>query len=418
MSVVIKSTKIIDPHSPYNGKQQDVLINKAKIDKIGKNLSGSKIIDGKGLILTPGWFDMQANFCDPGLEQKEDLETGRAAAKAGGFTQVALLPNTEPVVQSKNALAYVKRENASSLVELLPMAAVTLQTEGKELTEMIDLNHGGAVAFTDGSNSIWHTDILLKALQYLQKFNGLLINKPEDKYLNMFGVMNEGIVSTQLGLKGMPHVAEEVMVMRDLEILRYAGGRLHFGAISSARSVDLIRKAKKEGLSVTCGVAAHNLVFDDSELSSYDTFFKVNPPLRSQKDVKALIKGLADDTIDVVISDHAPQDQESKKLEFDLADFGAIGLQSVLPILLSLSELVPFEKLIEKVTNNPRELLKIPQPKVEEGELANLVLINPKLEWELNEKSNRSKSINSPFWGKNLKGKVHAIFNNGQNTTF
>ena len=279
---------------------------------------------------------------------------------------------------------------------------------------MIDLHHAGAVAFSDGIHPIWHTDILLKSLQYLQKFNGLLINLPEDTRLNLFGTMNEGVNSTMLGMKGMPKLSEALIVQRDLELSQYAGGRLHFTNISSERSVAMIKAAKKRGLEVSCDIAAFQTAFDDSALSGFDTNFKVNPPFREKKDNKALIKGLQEGTIDVIVSSHIPQDEESKKLEFDLADFGIISLQTVAHNLSVLSDSVDMELLIKAVSHNPRKLLHLPVPAIKEGEHANLTLFDPAHEWVLDSKSNKSRSKNSPFWSKTIKGKAVAVFNQGK----
>ncbi len=413
--ILIKSVKILDSGSSHHGKVKDVLIADGKIAQIGKvEAKAKEIIEGKGKILTMGWLDMRAWLADPGYEQKEDNYSGREVAAAGGFTAVALLPNNKPVTQTKNDVSYALSGNARELVQLLPMAAVTLEAKGTDLTEMIDLHTAGAVAFTDGLKPIWHADILLKALQYLQKFDGLLIDRPEDIHLNMFGVMNEGISSTMLGMKGMPNLAEDIIVQRNLDILAYAGGRLHLTCLSTPHALALVKAAKKNGLKITCDMAAYQTAFDDNALSTFDADYKVNPPFRTAADNKALIKALADNTIDVIVSAHVPHDEECKKLEYDLADFGMISLQTVVPNLIALSEKVPLDALIEKVTLNPRKLLKRAVHHIEEGAEADLTLIDPDLKWTLNAASNKSKSINSPFWKKELKGKAIAVFNNGK----
>jgi dihydroorotase len=336
------------------------------------------------------------------------------AAATGGFTEVMLLPNTIPVIQSKNGVSYLISKNGSNLTQIHPSAAVTIDTKGEELTEMIDLQNSGAVAFTDGEKPIWQTDILLKSLQYLQKFDGLLIQKPEDKRLNLFGTMNEGVNSTTLGMKGMPKLSEEIIVARDLGILEYTGGSLHFSNISSAKSVDLIKKAKQKGLKVTCDIAAYQPVFDDSIIEDYDTNYKVNPPFREQNDNKALLKGLKDGTIDVIVSGHCPQDEESKKLEFDLAEFGIIGMQTAFSNIVEFSQHIDLETLIEKITVNPRQILGLEIPQIKEGSTANLTVFDPKVSWTFTERNNQSKSLNSPFLNQNLKGKAMAVFNNGK----
>ena len=415
MKVLIKSAQILDKRSANHLKERNVLIDRGSIIAIDqKHHVADKIIEAKGMQLTIGWFDMQAHFCDPGLESKEDLTSGAHAAAAGGFTGVALLPNTNPVLQTKDAVAYIKAHNQNFLTKLYPMAALTHNTGGEVLTEMIDLHKAGAVAFTDGEKSIWHTATLCNALRYLQKFDGLLIDKPEDKLLTQEGHMHEGIQSTRLGLSGMPSLAEELMVQRSLEALAYTGGRLHFSCISTAKSVDCIRQAKKRGLSVTCDIAAHQAIFDDSVLCNFNTNYKVNPPFRTPSDNKALLYGLQDGTIDVIVSAHRPQSPECKEVPFDDAQFGMIGLQTVLHFLTQYAKTMRWELLIEKITTAPRKLLKLPLPTIKIGEMANLTLFGVKKLWCLDDATNFSKSKNSPLYHQKIQGKVAAVFNAGQ----
>lgn len=419
MNLLIKSALVLDPQSKFHNSKVDILITDGVITSIGTdlNVDSADIIEGTGLCVSPGWLDMRSVFYDPGEEHKEDFESGSAAAAASGFTKVALLPNTRPVVDNKGAISYVNKFAKSELVELLPYAAVSIKAEGKELTEMIDLAHAGAVGFTDGLNPIWHTDIMLKSLQYLQKFDGVLMNRPEDKMLTGFGHMNEGIVSTGLGLKGMPILAESVMIERDLRLLEYAGGKLHFSTISSAKSVELIRNAKSKGLNVTCDVGVNYLKYIDEAAESYDTNFKVNPPYRTEIDRKALIEGILDATVDVIVSDHNPQDEESKKLEFDLADFGTNNLQGFWPIVnevfgSNIAEIIP------AFTSRPKEILGLNNDSVQEGQLANLTIFDQITTWIFDNRSNLSKSEYSPLIGKELNGKVKAVVNNGQFRSF
>ncbi len=412
--ILIKSAKIIDKESSHHNKVRDILIVDGLIKKIGKlSDKADKEINAKGMILSVGWCDMRAWLADPGMEHKEDLKTGRNTAMEGGFTHVAVLPNNDPVTQNKNDVTYISRSNENELTQLLPIAAVTQSAKGEELTEMIDLHHAGAVAFSDGLKPIWHSDILLKSLQYLQKFDGLIIDRPEDIHLNMFGVMNEGENSTMLGMKGMPALGEDLIVERNLSILEYTGGRLHFACLSSAKSIALVKAAQKRGLQVTCDIASYQPLFDDGFLSEFDTNYKVNPPLRDKKDNKAIIKALKEDTISALVSNHTPHDEESKKLEFDLADFGIIGLQTVAANIAELSNEVPMESLIEKVSNSPRKLLKINTETIEEGTEADLTLFAPDKKWRLSKPANNSKSENSPYYEKELKGRAIAVFNNG-----
>jgi dihydroorotase len=414
MKILLQAPEILDPQSPFHQKEKNVLITNGRITEIGdKNYSADKVIRAEGMKLSTGWFDLGASISDPGMEQKEDLESGTRAAAAGGFTEVAVLPNTLPSVQTKNEISYITRGNDTRLVQVHPMASVTKNNKGEELTEMIDLHEAGAIAFTDGLKPIWHTDILLKSLQYLQKFNGLLIDHPEDIWLNLFGQMHEGINSTMLGLKGLPRIAEDIVVSKNLELLGYAGGRLHFAKISSGKAVDQIRSAKKR-LNVSCDITAYQTLFDDSYLSGSDTNLKVSPPLREKSDNDALIKALKDGTIDVICSGHVPQDEESKNIEFDLADFGIINLQTFGANLVALSKWVDWDVLIEKVSVNPRKLLNLEIPKIDVDEKANLTLFDPSRVWRFDEKTNLSKSRNSPWYGKEVTGKAVAVFNNSK----
>jgi dihydroorotase len=414
MKILIQSPQIIDINSPFHKKEKNVVINNGRIVEIGdKNYSADKVIKAEGMKLSIGWFDLGTYVGDPGLEHKEDLDSVSKAAAAGGFTEIAVLPNTSPSVQTKNEISYITNGNDNRLVQIHALASVTKNNKGEELTEMIDLHEAGAIAFTDGFKTIWHTDILLKSLQYLQKFNGVLIDHPEDTWLNLFGQMHEGLNSTMLGLKGMPRIAEETAVSKNLELLAYAGGRLHFARISSGKSADLVRAAKRK-LNASCDIAAYQPLLDDSYLSSFDTNYKVNPPLREKADNDALIKALKDGTIDVLCSGHVPHEEESKKLEFDHADFGMINLQTFAANLVALSKWVDYDVLIEKVTTAPRTILNLEMPRIEIDAKANLTLFDPDKTWVLDDKTNFSKSKNSPWYGTKLTGKVAAVFNNSK----
>jgi dihydroorotase len=414
VKILIQGAQILDSKSTYHQKTKNVLISNGRITEIGdKNYSADKTLKAEGMILSNGWFDLGAFVGDPGTEHKEDHASALAAAMAGGFTEIAVLPNTTPAIQTKNEISYVTRNNEQQLVKFHALASVTKNNKGEELTEMIDLHEAGAVGFTDGLKPIWHTDILLKSLQYLQKFNGVLIDHPEDVWLNLFGQMHEGLNSTMLGLKGLPRIAEDIVVSKNLELLGYAGGRLHFSRMSSGKAIDLIRAAKKK-LKVTCDITGYQALFDDSYLHSFDTNYKVNPPLREKSDNDAMIKALKDGTIDIICSGHLPQDEESKNIEFDLADFGIINLQTFGANLTALSKSVDWDVLIEKVTRNPRQLLSLEVPVIEPDQAANLTLFDPARTWKLDGAANLSKSKNSPWFGKELKGKTVAVFNNGK----
>jgi dihydroorotase len=412
MKILIQAAKILDSNSPFHKKEKNVLIQNGRITEIGdKNFQADKIIKAEGMILSTGWFDLGTHIGDPGLEHKEDLDSVSKAAAAGGFTELATLPNTSPSIQTKNDVSYLTKSNGSRLVQIHPLASVTKNNKGEELTEMIDLHEAGAVGFTDGLKSIWHTDIFLKSLQYLQKFNGVLIDHPEDIWLNMFGQMHEGLNSALLGLKGMPSIAEEIAISRNIKLLTYAGGRLHLSRLSTSKSIGLVRAAKKK-MNVSCDIAAYQALLDDSMLSTFDTNYKTNPPLRSKSDNDSLIKGLKDGTIDVICSGHTPQDDESKSIEFDHADTGIINLQTFAANLVSLSKEVKWDLLIEKVTNGPRAVLGLEQPVIDVEAKANLTLLDPDRTWTLDEKTNFSKSKNSPWFKQALTGKTVAVFNN------
>jgi dihydroorotase len=415
LKLLIQSVKILCPTSSFHQKKKNLLINNGRITEIGdKNFSADKVIDAEGMLLSTGWFDLGAFVGDPGLEHKEDISSLTKAAQAGGFTEVAVLPNTQPAIQSKNEVSYVTKGNDNRLVQIHALAAVTKACKGEELTEMIDLHEAGAVAFTDGLHSIWHTDIFLKALQYLQKFQGVLIDHPEDIWLNKFGQMHEGINSTTLGLKGMPRIAEEVAAGRNLDLLAYSGGKLHFSRLSTAKAIDQVRSAKKKGLQVTCDITSYQPILDDSLLEDFDTNYKVNPPLREKSDQDALIKGLKDGTIDILSSGHVPHDDESKFLEFDMADFGIINLQTFASQLSKLGTSVEWDDLILKVTDNPRKLLGMEVPVIEVDAKANLTLFDPNHEWTFQVADNFSRARNSPWLGQKLKGKAMGGVNNNR----
>jgi dihydroorotase len=411
MSILIKSVEILDLNSPFHGAIKNVLIKNGIIEAISDEiLEAEELIEGKGMVLSVGFMDMRASFRDPGFEFKEDIATGSLGAAYGGFTEVALLPNTQPQVQNKDIIAYLKMRSADHLVQIYPMANLTIDAKGEEMTEMLDLHHAGAIAFTDGNKPVWHTGVMVKALQYLQPINGLLINHAEELALTQYGQMNEGQMSTYLGLKGIPKLAEELMIARDIELLRYAGGKIHFSRVSSPKSLELIKAGRKAGLSITCDVAVHQLIFTDKDLTTFDSNLKVNPPLRSKDTVNMLWKALADGVIDVIVTDHSPQDEESKKLEFDQAAFGMLGLETAFAALNTSGKL-ELAKLITKFTTAPRTILQVSQPQIVVGEKANLTLFDPTHSWKYEANMIKSKSKNTPFVGRTFKGRVKAVFN-------
>lgn len=413
MKILIKSAQIVDESLETN--HLNLMIEDGIISRItDQDLRADVIIEGKNLNVSPGWLDFGAFLGDPGFEYKEDLVTGMSAASVGGFTEVVCLPNTNPVIQDKNSITYYVSGNGGRLVQLLPLGSVTLNNAGVDLTEMLDMYEAGAVAFSDGLKSINNADIILKTLQYLSKVDSLFINKPNEKTLSYSGVAHEGIISTMLGLKGMPALAEEIAIIRDLKLLEYAGGKMHFSNISTTGSVELIRHAKQKGLQVTCDIASHQIAFDDSFLKGFDTNYKVNPPLRSSNDIEELWKGLKDGTIDVVSSAHTPQDEESKKLEFDLADFGIIGLETSFAVVNTFNTILSKNELIRKFAINPRKVLGKPIPEIKEGIPANITVFDSVMDWTLSEKDIKSKSKNTPFLNYQFKGRPVAVFNNSR----
>lgn len=415
-NLLIQSATILHPNSPFNGKLADVLIIDGKISEIGNKItspnSKTVIISGKGQFLSPGFLDINVNFGEPGLETKEDIDSGCSAAVAGGFTAVALMPNTQPPIHSKAEVSYLVNKSQNNLVDILPIGCITHNREGKEMAEMFDMQQSGAIAFSDGNRPLTNAGLMSRALLYTKSFNGLVFSYAEDQDIAAKGKMNEGVMSTFLGMKGNPSLAEELMVSRDLYLAEYNESRIHFSTISTARSIDLIRNAKKAGVKVTCDVAAHHLVFTDDELEGFDSHYKVKPPLRTKADQKALIAGLKDGTVDAIVSQHTPHEIEFKNVEFEIAAFGIIGLQTVLPIALKAG-LSP-ELILDKLVIGPRNVLGLSIPGLEVGNSANFILYNPSEEWILNEETNKSKSSNSPFIGQKLTGKVKLVCNNDQ----
>ncbi|WP_162428836.1 dihydroorotase [Pontibacter pudoricolor] len=416
MNVFLRAATIYHPSSEFHLQQHNILIEQGKIAYIGPDeKQADQTIESGHLAVSVGWADMYAVTGEPGLEHKEDLISLAQAAAAGGFTEVLCMPNVEPVVQTKGAINYLKNRSVSLPVTLHPTAAVTMEAEGKELTEMIDLKQAGAVAFTDGTHPIQGAEVMVRALQYLQLFDGLLLNRPENTKLTAYGQMHEGIASTRLGLKGIPALAEETIVARDLQLLAYTGGKLHFSLISTKNAVESIRKAKADGLQVTCDVASYQVAFTDETMLPFDTNYKVNPPFRGEADAEAIKQGLADGTIDAIVSGHQPHDTEAKKLEFDLAEFGIMNLETAFAVAnTTMANVVPLETIVEKLTTAPRRILQLPQPKITVGEIANLTIFDPTQTWTPEEKNFRSKGVNSPFFGQELTGKVIGIIHKGQ----
>ncbi|WP_090388905.1 dihydroorotase [Niabella drilacis] len=416
MKMLIKQSKIIDPTSSFNGRTADILIVNGIIQSIGKNLvqRGARILDAKGLHISPGWVDIFADFADPGFEYRETLASGARAAAAGGFTDVCIVPNTKPAIDQKSSVAYIRAKAAHLPVNIHPLGAVTRNTDGKELAEIYDMRQSGAIAFTDGKNAIQSSDIMVKALQYIKPFDGVLIQLPDNKDIQPHGLMNEGITSTRLGLQAKPAIAEELLITRDLRLTAYAGSRLHLTGVTTAASLKLVKEARQKKTKVTVSVTPAHLFFTEEDLQTYDTNLKLNPPLRTTEDRKALQKGITDGTIDCVASHHIPYDTDHKMVEFEYAKNGMIGLQTAYAVLNTVLPEVPQQRWVELLSINPRKILGLPVPSVEEGAAASLTIFNPSLKWELTADAILSQSRNSAFTGRPLTGKPLGIIHNNQ----
>lgn len=421
MNLLIKNVQIIDSQSSYHQQKLDIFIENGVIKQISNFLLIENIdmYDAQGMCVSPGWMDVGVQACDPGYEHREDLESVAAAAAAGGFTAIAIQPNTNPVLHSKSEMLYIKKNTQNSIIDFYPIGAISENCEGKDITEMLDMNAAGAIAFSDGRRALQHNGLMLRALQYVQAFDGVIMNRPSDKAIATDGQMHEGYVSTSLGLKGIPNLAEELMVERDLRLLEYTGSKLHIANISTAGAVERIRHAKAKGLSVTTSVPVLNLLYTDEAIAEFDVNFKVLPPLRHPEDREALIIGLQDGTIDIINSNHIPIDEEGKNLEFPYAEFGALGLQTAFAASwTALEGKLPLEKLIEKLAIRPREIFGLAIPGIEIGQTANLTIFNPDHRWTFQETEIRSKSKNTSFVGMQLKGSVSAIINRHQSLIF
>lgn len=413
MNLIIKNARIVEKNNPFHNQVVDIQIHNGTIEKIGTNLQPSsdyKEIKFDNLLVSSGWFDTSVSLGEPGFEDRETITNGLQVAAKSGFTGLALQPNTSPILDNQSQIHFVKQKANGSVVDLHPIGALTKNSDGIELAELLDMKNAGAVAFGDYNKSLDNANLLKVALQYAKDFNGKVIAFSMDNSIKGKGIVNEGINSTQLGLKGIPSLAEELIIARNLFILEYTGGKLHIPTISSAKSVDLIREAKRKGLDITCSATVHHLVLTDDVLKTFDANYRVMPPIRTEVDRKALIDGVLDGTIDCITSDHNPIDIEHKKLEFDLAKNGTIGLETAFG---ALQTVLPTEIIVEKLTSG-RQLFTNEISEIKENNIANLTLFTTSEDWIFEEKNIISKSKNSAFIGSKMKGKVLGIVNNNQ----
>lgn len=411
MNVIIRNAKVIDENSTFHNQTVSLKIKNGTIEAIAASIkeeSGYKEIEINGLHVSQGWFDSSVSLGEPGFEDRETIKNGLEVAAKSGFTGIALQPNTFPVLDNQSQINFVKQKATNAVTDLFPIGALTKNSEATDLAELFDMKNAGAIAFGDYNKSISNANLLKIALQYVQDFDGLVIAFCQNQNLKGNGVANEGITSTRLGLKGIPSLAEELDVARNLFLLEYTGGKMHIPTVSTAKSVALIKEAKAKGLNVTCSVAVHHLTVTDEKLESFDSRYKVAPPLRTEIDRKALIKGILNDTIDCITSDHNPIDIEQKKMEFDMAKSGTIGLESAFG---ALNTVLPIEVIIKKLTA-AKALFQIENQSIEIGNKANLTFFTTDNNWHFTKENILSKSKNSAFLGQKMKGKVVGVYNN------
>jgi dihydroorotase len=411
MTILIKNAHIISPDSPHHDSKKDILIENGIIKKIGARLKSekAKIISSKNLYVSIGWMDIGPLCGEPGYEHRETFNSLTKVAASGGYTAVAPFPNTDPVADSKSSIQYILHTTKDHIVDYYPIGAISKKTAGEEITEMIDMNHCGAVAYSDGVEAIDTNGLMLRALQYAKGTESLIIHTPDDPTISNGNNIHEGEVSTSLGLKASPVLSEVMTLDRDLKLQNYADGKLLSHNISSAESIDKISTLKnKKHSSSVCYL---NLCLTDKAISYFDVNAKVSPPLRTEDDRQALIKGINSSNIDIITSNHRPVEEDLKKKEFTYAKTGAIGLQTTFSGITTYANKISIKKLIAALAVNPRKVLDIDIPKIEEGASANLTIFDPSLEWTLNETTNLSTSKNSPFWNQSLTGKVIGVIN-------
>ncbi|MBN1405828.1 MAG: dihydroorotase [Candidatus Omnitrophica bacterium] len=420
MSILIKSGRVIDPKNKFDAVS-DVLVENGKILKIAKsiNADAAEKIDAKGMIVAPGLIDMHTHVRQPGREDAEDFHSAQVAAAKGGFSSITAMPNTNPACDNRGIVEYIISEaGKAGIANIFPIGAITRERKGEDLAEIADMKDAGVVAVSDDGCSVKNAQLMRKALEYSKMFNVLVISHCEDLDLSQKGVMNEGLISTVLGLKGMPSISEFSFVQRDIELAQLTGARLHIAHVSTKESVAIIKQAKKIGIDITCETCPHYFTLTDEAVKTFDTNTKVNPPLRTKEDVSAIIEGLKDGTIDVIATDHAPHTEADKDVEFDAAPSGIIGLETALA--LSIAELIDkkilsYDEVIKKMSFNPSNILGLTQKgSLSQGAAADIVVINPDKKWVFAKEQIASKSKNSPFIGRAFKGCAVITICNGK----
>lgn len=412
--LVLKNARLIDAINNRD-KAADIVIRDGQIESVGKPAAvQGETIDLKGRVVTHGLMDMHVHLREPGREDKETILTGCNAAMAGGFTAVACMPNTSPAIDTPDTVQYIKLKAAEHLVDVYPIACVTKNREGKELAEFAGLVRAGAVAVSDDGEPVWNAEIMRRALEYVRMFSIPVINHAEDKTLSLKGAIHEGFTSTRLGLPGIPAPAEEIMVMRDIRLAEFTGSHVHLAHLSTARSVELVREAKKRGIKVTCEVCPHHFTLTVEAVEGYITNAKMNPPLREASDIEAILEGLKDGTIDAIASDHAPHTIDDKLCEFNIAAFGITGLETSLALTLDRlvrKNVITLADAIRKMSLAPRQILGLPLPEIKPGVPASLTIIDPDKTWTYDAEQTCSMSTNTPFHGYAFTGKATGVIN-------
>lgn len=414
--IYLKNIKIIDSGSEWHGKKAYVHIKDGKIESVSPiplDIKNAVEVEGENLYVSQGWIDLRANFCDPGFEYKEDILSGLESAAYGGFTGVAILPETDPALVSKSSIEYVLRKAEGNVVNLYPLASISSSRENESLTEMFDVQEAGARGFSSGYKPVKDSGFLLRAMEYAGMTKLPLMVRPENPGIAGKGLVNEGVVSVRLGLKGIPSIAEESDINKILHLCEYTGQPIHLSCVSTKGGMAAIEKAHKEGLKVTADVSIHHLYYDEEDLGMFDTRLKLRPPLRTAEDKEYLRQAVLNNDFVAVVSDHTPHEEDRKQCEFELAGYGATGLQTVFSQLLHIFGNDKIDKIVEILTVRPGKIMNLTPNPITKDSIANLTIFDSSKSWTLNDETNKSKSKNSPLWEKELKGKAIAVVNNG-----